>query len=196
MTSQKITCAARKGKNAFYVYTLTDPRCGSVFYVGKGKGRRLHEHEAEARKGVYSRKCETIRSIWSAGLEVSAQKVSFHHDENEALAEEARLIDDIGLANLTNVVPGGTMGAEVYLQRVKDAERRKQVENRRKSVAMFKELAPTFAAALNSENYGADFEGRWIEARDGYVSVFWASVQEIGIDTARKVMRPYGVEIV
>ena len=32
----------------FYVYELIDPRDGKVFYIGKGQGRRIYGHEAEA----------------------------------------------------------------------------------------------------------------------------------------------------
>lgn len=43
-----------------YIYAYPD---GRVFYVGKGKGNRILDHEAEARKGINSRKCDIIRSI-------------------------------------------------------------------------------------------------------------------------------------
>lgn len=34
-----------------YVYALVDPRDNAVFYIGKGKGRRMYEHEREAARG-------------------------------------------------------------------------------------------------------------------------------------------------
>lgn len=90
----------------FYVYTLADPRTGAPFYVGKGCRDRISAHEAEARKGRVSRKCDKIREIWFAGLTVQKAIVSRYSDEGEAYAAEAAMIDEIGLRNLTNVVPG------------------------------------------------------------------------------------------
>ena len=29
----------------YYIYKLIDPRTGKPFYIGKGKGNRLHQHE-------------------------------------------------------------------------------------------------------------------------------------------------------
>lgn len=91
----------------FYVYTLTDPRDGLVFYVGKGKKNRIDHHEAEARRGVYSRKCDQIRAIWESGAQVTKAKVFRTTDEMAAFAHEIALIQSIGLQNLTNVLPGG-----------------------------------------------------------------------------------------
>ena len=38
----------------FYVYTLTNSLTNTVFYVGKGRGDRLHDHERKSRKGLQS----------------------------------------------------------------------------------------------------------------------------------------------
>lgn len=91
---------------AYYVYELRDPRCGSVFYVGKGKGSRIDQHEREAQAGRQSRKCQRIRDIEAAGNRV-VKRVKHFTDEQDALDFEAEHIASFGLANLTNVVPGG-----------------------------------------------------------------------------------------
>lgn len=95
---------------AYYVYELRDPRDGSTFYVGKGKGGRINCHEREARAGRQSRKCERIRQIEAAGLSVVKAKVARFDDEQEAYDSEARLIEQYGLASLTNVLSGGGVG--------------------------------------------------------------------------------------
>lgn len=84
----------------FYVYELVDPRDGVVFYVGKGKGPRINHHEAEARRGKQSRKCDRIRAIHAAGLFVRKRKVAFYADEDEAYLAEWALIQ--AHDNLTN----------------------------------------------------------------------------------------------
>lgn len=88
----------------YYVYTLTDPRDGAVFYVGKGSGNRIDAHEAEARAKTFyvvnSPKCERIRAIEAAGLKVVKAKVALFVDEAPAYAYESRLIET--LPNLTN----------------------------------------------------------------------------------------------
>jgi hypothetical protein len=91
----------------FYVYELADPRSGAVFYVGKGSRDRIDHHEGEARRGVHSRKCELIRELQAAGLTPEKRKVAYFMDEQDAYDFETGRIVEIGLANLTNVMPGG-----------------------------------------------------------------------------------------
>lgn len=50
----------------YYVYTLARPD-DTVFYVGKGSGNRVAQHEQEALRGHICLKYELIRSIWEQG---------------------------------------------------------------------------------------------------------------------------------
>lgn len=92
---------------AYYVYELRDPRDGAVFYVGKGMGDRIDQHEKEAITGRQSRKCDRIREIIAAGHQIDKCRVKHFSNEQEAYDCEAGLVASYGLANLTNVVPGG-----------------------------------------------------------------------------------------
>lgn len=92
---------------SYYVYELFDPRDNAVFYVGKGRGGRIHCHEIEARRGRQSRKCDVIRGIEAAGHRIGKHKVRQFDDEQEAYDFEADLIDQYGLESLTNIIPGG-----------------------------------------------------------------------------------------
>lgn len=120
----------------YFVYELVDPRCGSVFYVGKGKGARPHQHERDARKGVTGRKCDRIREIIDAGNSPEIRIVKRFADELEAYAEEALHIASIGIANLTNVCIGG-VGAVTPIDPVKEARKvvKGALPNIRKAVA-------------------------------------------------------------
>lgn len=177
----------------FYVYTLSDPRTGMIFYVGKGSGSRVLGHETEARRGRHSRKCDLIRSIWSDGLEVKRDIVSRHTDENEALDAEYELIESIGLDCLTNVLPGGKLGAEAYLARTGERTKR---EMRKGLIA----LAPKFAAAMKAKRlcggFGAYAGDRWIEFSDAYESLFRDMVKAVGFAESRDIMAPHGVKLV
>ena len=105
----------------YYVYELRDPRNCKPFYVGKGKGARISQHELDARRGRVSRKCDFIREIERAGLRVDRVKVRTFSDEQDAYDYEAELICHYGLENLTNVVYGGgaaRLGASVYHDRM------------------------------------------------------------------------------
>jgi len=91
----------------YYVYALIDPRTNAPFYIGKGQGKRLYQHEVEARRGTSSKKCARIRAIWDGGLEVIKVKIREFSDEDAAYEFEKARIAEIGPANLTNATLGG-----------------------------------------------------------------------------------------
>jgi hypothetical protein len=101
----------------FYVYALRDPRNGEVFYIGKGKGERILQHVAEAKKDAKSEKAKLkrIKDIESKGLEVEHLFLRTGMENAlEALAIEQAVIDaflanrptSIGASKLTNLVAG------------------------------------------------------------------------------------------
>lgn len=97
----------------FYVYLLGRPD-GSVFYVGKGTGDRINNHEYEAHHGCTCKKCQVIRTIWHAGENV-VKRVIFQTDtEKEALYYEAQLIYKFR-SQLTNKKQGHGRGHSTSL---------------------------------------------------------------------------------
>lgn len=102
------------GQPAHYVYILRRPD-GRPFYVGKGFGPRVFQHENEARhpnnrlSNAY--KLNVIRSIWKAGLRPLYEIDLVTASADEAYAREAALIGLIKRLHeggpLTNLAAGG-----------------------------------------------------------------------------------------
>lgn len=96
--------------NTAYVYTLTDPRNGMPFYVGKGVGRRCYFHSWEAKNSTASTfKLNKIRKIQSLGLDILVRKVEENVSHEQAKEFECFLIAemrDFGI-ELTNLTDGG-----------------------------------------------------------------------------------------
>ena len=95
----------------YYVYGLIDPRTNQFFYIGKGTGNRVFEHERESLSSPDSDKLKlkTIAEIKSAGLDVLKIIINYDLTEAEAFASEASLINAfnlIGAVKLTNIVAG------------------------------------------------------------------------------------------
>lgn len=93
-------------ESGFYVYTLARPD-GRVFYVGKGRGKRIDAHESQARHGKLSKKCNIIRKIWASGGQVEKAIVFRTESEREALDYEIRLIASFTSGELANLTRGG-----------------------------------------------------------------------------------------
>lgn len=86
----------------YYVYALIDPRDESTFYIGKGVGRRVFDHEKQARKDGGA-KAQRIKEIWLAGLEVKRVYLAWFDSEHTALKfEEAQIRSTSGLTNITH----------------------------------------------------------------------------------------------
>lgn len=95
----------------YYVYGLIDPRTDQIFYIGKGAGNRVFEHEKESLNSPNSDqlKLKTISEINAVGLEVKKIIINSNLTESEAFAAEAALINAfnyISDAGLTNIVAG------------------------------------------------------------------------------------------
>lgn len=95
----------------FYVYGLIDPRTKKFFYIGKGSGNRVFEHELESIDNPDSDKLKlkTIKEIKDCGLEVEKVIINSDLSEQEAFAAEATLINALNFLNpntLTNIMSG------------------------------------------------------------------------------------------
>ena len=116
--------------NTAYVYTLTDPRNGMPFYVGKGHGKRCEFHLDEAKYYTKrkSKKLNKIRKLMSLGMKPIITKVEENVSDAQAIDFECLLIAemrDIGIP-LTNMTDGGD-GAKGY----KHAEENKRLASER-----------------------------------------------------------------
>jgi len=95
---------ANSSSGKYYVYGLYFPESmgGNCFYIGKGQGKRVYDHEKEARTGSCANrnKLVAIRSIWAKNEEVVRVVLAWFVDEKDALLYEAALVMLVG--NLTN----------------------------------------------------------------------------------------------
>jgi uncharacterized protein len=81
-----------------YVYRLIDPRNGTTFYVGRGRGNRIFSHAAGKERPTDKEdsealKLRTIRAITAAGFQVEHVVHRHGMDESTAKEVEAALID-------------------------------------------------------------------------------------------------------
>jgi len=89
----------------YYVYQLVDPRTGKPFYVGEGKDQRAWSHQ-KFKSGCHNpHKDRFIRKIQSQGLEVIVEFLYTNLTKEQSTLIETKIIDQIGLENLTNIVP-------------------------------------------------------------------------------------------
>ncbi len=112
----------------YYVYLLKDG--DQAFYVGKGTGKRMYQHAAEARRGVRSPCLDKIRKLEREGRRIVYDKVLVTGDQEDAYRKEIELIAQLGLENLTNLTHGG----EGARRRTTSAAHREKISRRIKEL--------------------------------------------------------------
>jgi hypothetical protein len=91
-------------KLGYYVYAYVNPLDGSIFYVGKGKGKRVLDHLQDTGK---SSKATAINQLRRAGKQPDIHILAHgFRDAETALRIEGAVIDALGLPSLTNRVRG------------------------------------------------------------------------------------------
>ena len=98
----------QKSSQSYYVYFLADPSDGLIFYVGKGKGRRMYQHVKNAISGDVdnSAKYDRIKKILDAGGNVMHLVFAVCDSEDDAYDIEGRLIEELAPYGLTNIAHG------------------------------------------------------------------------------------------
>ena len=113
------------GEGKCYVYFLIDPRDKSVFYVGKGKGKRVKDHVKNAKNGRVDNalKHRRIMQITDAGSPVIEQVFFRTDNEAQSLFVEKFFIKELKNYGLTNIVNGSSSNAERIIEEVEAVRR-------------------------------------------------------------------------
>lgn len=104
--------------NEYFVYALVDPRDGSIFYIGKGKGDRPRQHLVESlrykndtKNAINPHKTRKILNILNAGYD-SYDILYLHENLSEEQAFELEKYEIANYSNLTNIGKGGGDGGD------------------------------------------------------------------------------------
>lgn len=101
----------RSNPGKYYVYILARP-CGTPFYVGMGRHRRIEAHRFSAARGEKSRKANILRKIQTGGESTIYSIDGWFDTHEEAAIRECAMIAaigrlDMGTGSLANCTSGG-----------------------------------------------------------------------------------------
>jgi len=146
----------------------------------------MYDHEREAERGFYSRKCQRIRDIVAAGARVSYRIVERFADEAAAYDAERRRIEHIGLKNLTNVQRGGVMTVREVEEFLRPT---RLLVYRPWTTKMVERLAPSLrrSIALLLSHGGLEFHG--IDLTDDILAIIKKMYCDIGREQFRAILK-------
>ncbi|WP_228153077.1 terminase small subunit [Acinetobacter indicus] len=106
----------------YYVYLLINPLDDKIFYIGKGKGNRLHSHAKNAKKGLIDNepKYSKIKEILKSGREPVAIVFESNLRESIAFKIEKELIHRLVDCGLTNISHGTVTNVEKIKAQIED----------------------------------------------------------------------------
>lgn len=103
----------------FYVYQLRREDSGLPFYIGKGRGRRIHDHFSPSRLAVKSNKNKVIAQAVKEGVKILREKICENISENGAFLMEVGLISKYGRTDEgTGILSNMSSGAEGTFGRI------------------------------------------------------------------------------
>lgn len=111
----------------FYVYGLFEPKSNKIdncFYIGKGTRHRVDCHfQSSHLEENSSEKARKILSLQSTNRQPYSRKLFSNLCEEKAFRLEAKIINTVGLKNLTNQIDGGrrTIPNSQYRQKLSKA---------------------------------------------------------------------------
>ncbi|GJQ43742.1 MAG: hypothetical protein JETCAE03_32400 [Ignavibacteriaceae bacterium] len=120
-------------KDLHYTYELINSKDNKVFYVGKGKHKRMYVHYTNIKNGKHlqNKHLENkIKKIIRENHKIIYNKVIQDVSKEVAFAKEKELIKLYGLNNLCNLTAGGEGGS--YFGRQHSEETKKKIGNSNK----------------------------------------------------------------
>lgn len=97
----------------YYVYFLINPITNRIFYVGKGKGKRVSSHLKNAKKGIIDNepKYSEIKNIIDLGMNPIELIIQDNLKESESFELEMFFIKSLRDYGLTNISSGTATNA-------------------------------------------------------------------------------------
>jgi hypothetical protein len=105
----------------YYVYMLINSLDGKIFYIGKGKGKRVSQHvkNAKAKRIDNAIKHQAIVDVLSSGGKVIEYIFASNLNESQAYALEGSLIKTFMNHGLTNISNGTRTALESSIARAR-----------------------------------------------------------------------------
>lgn len=173
----------------YYVYVLVRTDIDEVVYVGKGKGKRMHQHVKQVATGTISglKKYTGIKALISRGIDVLPYRILEGMPEWEALRCEKRLIDELQTCGIFNGQDGSISRNERLMLRckalmsniaTKEQLKRKRPNDQELALVQRRSIITGFRAVLAeiriAQNTGYSHTDKWdaerIAAREKYLA--------------------------
>jgi uncharacterized protein len=164
---KKFSASSLKALGNYYVYALVDSRYNKIFYIGKGSGQRIFDHENEAHNtSNNSRKCRRIREIENEDHKIKKIIVAWDLTEEEAHKIESSLISLVEYENsksLTNEQMGHRPQEIATVEEFEHVYGAKKIsEKKLAEKVMIVKLNSSYKEGMSEDAIYAISHGNWV----------------------------------